>query len=135
VDENDRPTVQDHHIVPKSRGGSHNRENILEGVPSDVHWAYHRLFGNLMPLEVIAIIAKIFFRGGKFRKRYPRIIKRVVRTSKAPPDKVIAILIETLFPTDWVPSKELIEKLQKRREEAATTDSPSRNGPKSIVRL
>jgi len=49
----------------------------------------------------------------------------VVRTPKAPPDKVIAILIETLFPKDWVPSEELIGELQRRREEAATTDSLS----------
>jgi len=115
MDTDGKPTLQDHHIVPKSRGGDHSRENILEGVPANIHWAYHTLFGNLKPLEIISVILKQFFRGGKFNRRYWRIVKRNSREPRVSPDEILTILVEEIFPKDWVPSEELVEMLATKR--------------------
>lgn len=44
-----------HHRKPKSRGGGNNEENISI-VPPKKHQAWHRLFQNLSPQEIAAII-------------------------------------------------------------------------------
>lgn len=42
-----------HHIIPLSRGGKRNKTNILLKTTSE-HAAYHTLFSNLTPKEIIA---------------------------------------------------------------------------------
>lgn len=44
-----------HHRRPRSRGGGNNPEN-LSGVPVNYHQAWHKLFANLSPQEIAAII-------------------------------------------------------------------------------
>lgn len=44
-----------HHRKPRSRGGGNNPENLVR-VPIKKHRAWHRLFTNLSPQEIAAII-------------------------------------------------------------------------------
>lgn len=57
--------LTDHHITPKSRGGSKDNGN-LKRVPEKRHVAYHALFFNLTPDEVIQYLKEVWFnpRGG-----------------------------------------------------------------------
>jgi hypothetical protein len=57
-------TLSDHHILPRSRGGQ--KERNIKRVPKNQHQAYHTLFGNLTPDEVIQYLNEIWFtpRGG-----------------------------------------------------------------------
>lgn len=52
---NHGPATQ-HHLIPRSRGGPTKRENLLE-VPQRIHQAWHYLFGNMTPEQVILYIA------------------------------------------------------------------------------
>jgi len=49
-----------HHIIPKSKGGSHESTNIAY-VDVFKHQKYHELFGNKTPPEVIEYLVKVFF--------------------------------------------------------------------------
>lgn len=111
---NGGPILQDHHVVPSSRGGKRNHGNILFKVPSDTHWAYHLLFGNLMPLEIIDVLLRTFFCGGRFRREYRRIINDGEQPPNIDPDKLLLALVRKVFPKDWVPSEELIQSLIER---------------------
>ena len=60
-------TLSDHHILPKSRGGQ--KERNIKRVPEKKHQAYHLLFANLTPDEVIQYLQEVWFkpRGGYVR--------------------------------------------------------------------
>ena len=57
-------TIDKHHILPKSRGGSDDEENIVR-IDYKLHQKYHGLFGNLTPGEILAWL-KSYFWGGKY---------------------------------------------------------------------
>jgi len=64
---------QDHHTTPDSRGGLRTWENILRAFPWKLHQAWHRLFGNLLPLEIFTVLLKNLLRGGQYRG-YQRVV-------------------------------------------------------------
>jgi hypothetical protein len=131
TDEHGEPVLQKHHIIPSSRGGEKSEENLLTEVPSDIHWAWHRLCGNRTPLEILDTILKVWFRSGRFIK-YRTSIKRRTKEKEAEPpktmtpDQIIIALMERVFPEDWVPSKRLIKRLEKRRERSVKMSKPER---------
>lgn len=47
-----------HHTVPKSRGGKFSQIKVLKGKQ---HQAYHILFGNMLPEEVVQRLCEEFF--------------------------------------------------------------------------
>lgn len=49
-----------HHILPTSRKGKNTEANIKR-VPDKQHAAYHSLFANLTPDEVIEYLKQIWF--------------------------------------------------------------------------
>lgn len=51
-----------HHIVPKSRGGVDGSFNLAP-VKRSLHEAYHTLFNNSTPDEVIAHLVKEYWNG------------------------------------------------------------------------
>ena len=51
-----------HHIIPTSRGGSNNQNNILR-VSRKQHQAWHLLFGNMLQDEVIMHIIYYWYQG------------------------------------------------------------------------
>ncbi len=55
-----------HHILSRSRGGE-DINNILF-VSIDYHSAYHKLFENLTPDEVILYLNEVWFTKGKFTR-------------------------------------------------------------------
>lgn len=56
-----------HHIIPISRGGTDRPENKIE-IPRYLHDAYHKLFGNSTPDEVLDHLIRTWFKKGKKRK-------------------------------------------------------------------
>lgn len=44
--------MQCHHLVPRSRGGSNNEENLV-WLQDNIHVAFHQVFSNKMPHEQI----------------------------------------------------------------------------------
>lgn len=48
-----------HHIIPQSRGGGNEQENV-KIFPKRFHNLWHDLFGNLTPLESIQFIREVF---------------------------------------------------------------------------
>lgn len=48
-----------HHILPRSKGGK-NSKNIKQ-VPNSYHEAYHKLFQNMTPCEIIIYLEKMWF--------------------------------------------------------------------------
>ena len=50
-----------HHIIPKSKGGDKIPDNTVEIVPVR-HEAYHQLFGNHMPDDIIKLFHILFGR-------------------------------------------------------------------------
>lgn len=51
-----------HHIKPKSRGGKNNLENII-GLDVVKHRAYHTLFGNQTPDEIVEELVNNYWNG------------------------------------------------------------------------
>ena len=51
--------IDKHHRLPRSRGGS-NRNSNISLVRKDLHVAYHRLFGNATPDEIVEILNKVW---------------------------------------------------------------------------
>jgi hypothetical protein len=47
--------LTEHHLIPRSRGGPDEWWNKKE-VPEDIHGAWHTMFANLRPEEVLKII-------------------------------------------------------------------------------
>ena len=60
--------ITKHHILPRSRGGNGNGENILK-ITRRFHEAWHIVFGNMTPEEAIQFIEIIFFESRKGRKK------------------------------------------------------------------
>lgn len=54
-------TIQEHHTLPRSRGGK-----ITKSVPSDYHAAYHKLFANLTPQEILDYLKEVWFVSNEF---------------------------------------------------------------------
>jgi hypothetical protein len=51
-----------HHILPSSRGGSDDNQNIAK-VPDKKHRSYHHLFFNLTPDEIIKELVENYWNG------------------------------------------------------------------------
>lgn len=122
TDEHGEPIPQKHHIIPGSRGGKEGP--LLTEVPSDIHWAWHRLFGNRIPLEILDLILKVWFKGGKFINYRTSIERKDEAPKTMTPDQLIVALEKLVFPEDWVPSKRLIRRLEKRRERLVENTNP-----------
>lgn len=60
-----------HHIIPRSRGGGDHPNNILEINPK-THEAWHCLFHNLLPEEVIVLIEALWVNEntGKIKRKF-----------------------------------------------------------------
>jgi len=110
------PIPENHHIIPESRNG--NRiDNILVDFPSDLHWSWHRLFGNLLPLEIMLVILRHMLKPGKFR-RWRSIIEEGEEPPKpVNPDQIILEMMKKVFPKDWIPGNKLINELSRRRNQ------------------
>ena len=54
--------ITKHHIIPKSRGSRKSRRNIAM-VPYGTHQAYHELFENRTPIEIVQYLNKTFWNG------------------------------------------------------------------------
>lgn len=52
----------DHHIAPRSRGGKNDDSNICE-VPRGKHEAYHYMFSNMTPDEIIRELVVNYWNG------------------------------------------------------------------------
>ena len=113
----ERPFPQDHHLTPRSREGTNLRDNILEGFPSDLHFCWHRLFGNLKPMEILTVLVRHLLRPGEYR-RYRNLVteKNDSQPPEATPDEIILKLNQLVFPPDWVPSDRLMRELEERRK-------------------
>ena len=51
-----------HHIIPRSRGGSSDLEN-LAFIPGKLHEEYHALFFNRTPEEIVQYLNRDFWNG------------------------------------------------------------------------
>lgn len=56
------PGTQDHHIFPSSLGGSSDPQNICR-INGKKHEAYHYLFFNLSPDQIIIELVKKYWNG------------------------------------------------------------------------
>lgn len=54
----------EHHVLPSSRGGTGQEEN-MKTVPTKYHRAYHLLFANLTPREIVLYLMEMWFMAGK----------------------------------------------------------------------
>lgn len=104
---------QKHHITPSSRGGGDGYRNILNGIPSDDHWAWHKLFGNLTPIEIMTVLVKHLFKGGTYREYRRSIHKQASAPPSISPDRIILALVHQVFPKNWVPSDKLMSRLKR----------------------
>ena len=57
---NSHPEINDHHIVPSSRGGRNEQSNIKR-TPAKYHVYYHALFANLTPAEIYDYLSDVWF--------------------------------------------------------------------------
>lgn len=55
---------EDHHILPRSRGGQNNGN--IKRVRRDYHQAYHHLFENLTPSEIHQYLDEVWFKTKDF---------------------------------------------------------------------
>ncbi len=106
---------QKHHILPSSRGGGNGFRNILNGIPSDDHWVWHKLFGNLTPMEIMTVLVKHLFKGGAYRKYRRSIEKNASKPPSMSPDEIILALERQVFPKNWAPSDKLMRRLERLR--------------------
>jgi hypothetical protein len=53
-----------HHIIPRSRGGHSERDNISL-LPRNIHQKYHSLFDNKTPPEILDFLVSYFWKGNK----------------------------------------------------------------------
>jgi len=54
----------DHHIIPRSRGGSSRLNNIAK-ISKKFHRKYHALFGSKTPMEILYFLENYFWKGDK----------------------------------------------------------------------
>jgi len=52
--------LEKHHIIPRSRGGNSYGDNVIY-ITAREHRAYHILFGNMRPEEIIPYLKKYYF--------------------------------------------------------------------------
>ena len=52
--------IEDHHILPRSRGGDYSKHNIKK-LEQSYHRAYHKLFENLTPDEIHQYLNEVYF--------------------------------------------------------------------------
>lgn len=110
-----KPFPQRHHILPSSRGGGNQDQNILAGIPSDDHWCWHRLFGNLTPGEIMAVILRRLLKGGGYRLYQKSIGKKDPPAPTLTGDGIVfALLRLKVIPRDWAPSAELMAEMKRR---------------------
>ncbi len=50
--------ITKHHLIPKSRGGHNDKQNLLN-LWSDKHHLFHELFGNMTLSEIIILLQRI----------------------------------------------------------------------------
>jgi hypothetical protein len=61
-----------HHIIPRSRGGRTIEDNIAH-VPNREHEAYHALFSNRTPDEILRYLVDDFWNGDdKYIREYEK---------------------------------------------------------------
>lgn len=113
-DGEETPILQNHHIIPSSRGGRRVR-NLIQGFPADLHWAWHRLFGNLLPQEIIVVLLYFLFRPGQFSHWKKFIPDGAEPPETFTPDQIIMELMKVVFPKNWVPGDELMARLEEKR--------------------
>jgi len=110
------PVPENHHIIPRSRQGNFT-DNILTNFPSDRHWAWHRLFGNLLPMEIMLVILRYMLKPGNFRQ-WPNIVEKGKEPPKpVNPDQIILEMTKKVFPKDWVPGNKLMSELNRRQNQ------------------
>lgn len=73
-----------HHRCPKSRGGSNEPPNTIK-VPHKKHEAWHVLFGNKLPEEIVKDLNEIWF--------YPDYEITITRR-KIPPNETYTIEVQ-----------------------------------------
>jgi len=56
-----RRVIDHHHILPRSRGGNGDNGNVI-AVSRDKHIAYHTLFGNKKPDEIVRYLKEFWFK-------------------------------------------------------------------------
>ena len=59
-----RPLTK-HHVLCSSRGGTNTYENI-KMLPDNIHEAFHHLFANLTPEEIIVYLTQEFFNNKEY---------------------------------------------------------------------
>src|SRR5258705_9408029 len=62
-----RRDLPPHHLVPKSRGGKSDPHN-LRRIPRRLHQAWHRIFQNMTPEEVITHVVQYWTPPGYFEE-------------------------------------------------------------------
>lgn len=62
--EKSKDPLTDHHILPRSRGGRFKKN--IKRVPDSYHRAYHKLFYNMTPDEIMEYLQKMWFKRGDF---------------------------------------------------------------------
>lgn len=73
-----------HHRCPKSRGGSNEPPNTIK-VPHKKHEAWHVVFGNKSPEEIVQDLNNIWF--------YPDY-EVVLKRRNIPPNETYAVVVE-----------------------------------------
>lgn len=53
--------LTDHHVVPTSRGGNTGKRNQKQ-VPNKYHMAFHHLFENMTPEEIVSYLDEVWFK-------------------------------------------------------------------------
>ncbi len=66
--------LQRHHIIPKSKNGGYEKNILL--IPEDYHVAYHKLFANLTPEEILFYLKEVLFTTGRFKTPLDWLNKR-----------------------------------------------------------
>lgn len=63
--------ITKHHLIPRSKGGTNDPENLLM-IEEELHHAWHLLFGNRTISQIIRMLTKIKYSPNKtiFYRRY-----------------------------------------------------------------
>lgn len=113
LDPND-PTKQ--HLDPLSRKRPPGGRRTQNGLPEKKRVAYDTLFGNRFPYEVIEVLLTHLLQPGEFQPYEPLIDEEEGVPETLPPDDLLLLLISQHLPKDWIPGKQLMEELERRRK-------------------
>jgi hypothetical protein len=69
-----KSVLTNHHILPRSRGGSDDKSNIARIVHKE-HDLYHQLFGNKTPEEILDYLVNYFWLSQDKRNGMPFVIR------------------------------------------------------------